>query len=137
MTVPREKLAKLGAKGLSNAELIAIILRSGSHSMPLATICKSLIDAIGDNVSNLAALDVEQITKVKGIGEIKAITLLAAIELGKAKSTARDQPLRLKNEADIESLIKRLFDRRRTAWRSIIWCCLNNRSELLSHQQAR
>src|ERR1700710_2402315 len=80
---PREKLIQLGATALSNVELIAIILRSGSKALPIITICRSLADAINDNISILDSWTVDQIAKVKGIGEIKAVTLLAAIELGK------------------------------------------------------
>jgi len=101
---PREKLLHLGAVELNNTELIAIILRAGSKALPLAMICKSLVDAIGDNIGNLDSLSVEQIAKVKGIGEVKAITLLAAIELGK-RSLRQAQPLSLKDDFAVEQLI--------------------------------
>lgn len=126
---PRERLIKLGAAALSNTELIAIILRSGSQSSPLMTICGSLIDCLDDNMANLAALNVEQIAKVKGIGEIKAVTLLSAIELGK-RSQRQTQPLRLKNDTDIEQLLKPYFTNDNTAQYHLV--LINNRSELLA-----
>jgi len=62
---PREKLIYLGAQALSNTDLIAIILRMGNRSTPLASICRSLVDAIDNNISNLDALSVSKLLKSK------------------------------------------------------------------------
>jgi DNA repair protein RadC len=126
---PREKLIRIGAMGLSNTELIAIILRSGSQALPLATICESLVAAIGDHVSNLGSMSVEQIAKVKGIGEVKAITLLAAIELGK-RSLRQVPPLSLKEDTAVETLISAYLTTEDTVQYHLV--LLNNRSELLA-----
>ena len=126
---PREKLIQLGAVGLSNAELIAIILRSGSQALPLATICKSLIEAIGDNISILGSFSVEQIAKVKGIGEVKAVTLLAAIELGR-RSMQQAAPLSLKDDTAVETLISAYLTAEDIAQYYLV--LMNNRHELLA-----
>jgi len=126
---PREKLIQLGAAGLSNAELIAIILRSGSQSFPLAMICKSLVEAISDNISNLSSLSAEQIAKVKGIGEVKAITLLAAIELGK-RSLRQASPLSLKDDSAVEQLISAYLTTEDITQYHLV--LMNNRHELLA-----
>jgi DNA repair protein RadC len=126
---PREKLIQLGAPGLSNVELIAIILRSGSKTLPLIMICKSLVDVINDNISTLDALTIEQIAKIKGIGEIKAVTLLAAIELGK-RSLRQLPPLSLKDEKVIENLIMPYFTNEHKAQYYLV--LINNRSELMA-----
>jgi len=126
---PREKLIQLGAKELSNMELIAIILRSGSKTVPLMMTCKSLIESIGNNLANLDVLNVEQIAKVKGIGQIRAITLLAAIELGK-RSQRQAQPLSLKDETAIENLIRSYFSNEAKAQYHLV--LINNRDELLA-----
>jgi len=126
---PREKLIQLGAVGLSNTELIAIILRSGSQALPLATICKSLVEVIDDNVSKLGSLSVEQIAKVKGIGEVKAITLLAAIELGK-RSLRQAPPLSLKDDTTVETLISAYLTTEDTVQYHLV--LMNNRHELLA-----
>jgi len=126
---PREKLIELGAAGLSNAELIAIILRSGSQASPLAIICKSLVETIGDNISNLNSLRVEQISKVKGIGEVKATTLLAAIELGK-RSMWRVVPLSLKDDKAVEELFSAYLTTEDIAQYHLV--LMNHRSELLA-----
>ena len=126
---PREKLIQLGAAGLSNAELIAIILRSGSKTVPLMMTCKSLIESIGNNIANLDVLNVEQIAKVKGIGEIKAVTLLAAIELGK-RSQRQTLPLSLKEETAIENLMRTYFSDEPKAQYHLV--LINNQDELLA-----
>src|ERR1700753_143850 len=102
---PREKFMQIGPAGLSNAELIAIILRSGSQAIPLVMICKTLIEHIKDNISTLSSMTVEQIAELKGIGKVKAMELLAAIELGK-RSLRQATPLNLKDDVAVEKLIK-------------------------------
>jgi DNA repair protein RadC len=126
---PREKLIQLGAAGLSNTELIAIILRSGSQALPLSIICKSLVEAIHDNISNLDSFSVEQIAKVKGIGEVKAVTLLAAIEIGK-RSLRQAAPLCLKHDMEVEQLISAYLTLEHKAQYHLV--LMNNRSELLA-----
>jgi DNA repair protein RadC len=126
---PREKLIQLGPAALSNLDLIAIILRSRNKTISLMTICRSLIDSIDGNVANLHNLDIAQIVKIKGIGEVKAITLLAAIELGK-RTQRPNQPLSLKDDAAVENLIKSYFiDEPKTQYYLVL---LNNRDELLA-----
>jgi len=126
---PREKLIKLGPAGLSNAELIAIILRAGTRSWPLATICNSIIENISDNIFNLEAIEIGQLAKITGVGEVKAITLLAAIELGK-RSIRPTAPLNLKSDKSIEDLIRPYFHAENGVQYHLVM--LNNRSELLA-----
>jgi len=126
---PREKLIERGPAGLSNAELIAIILGSGSKALPLIVICKSLVDTIGNNIANLGTMGIEQISKVKGIGEIKAVTLIAAIELGK-RSIRQAAPLSLKADSSVEKLISGYLTNDSKAQYHLVM--MNNRSELLA-----
>lgn len=126
---PREKFIKLGPSALSNAELIAIILRSGSETLPLVVVCKNLIDHIKDNVFSLSAMTIEQIEEVKGIGKVKAITLLAAIELGK-RSLQQAAPLNLQEDQAVEKLIKPYFSKEQKVQYHLV--LLNNRDELLA-----
>jgi DNA repair protein RadC len=126
---PREKLIQLGPAGLSNTELIAIILGSGTKALPLVIICQSLVDYIGNNVSNMADMKIEQISKVKGIGEVKAVTLLAAIELGK-RSLRQASPLSLKDDTAVETLISAYLNAEHIAQYHLV--LMNNRHELLA-----
>lgn len=78
---PREKAIKNGITSLSTAELIAIILRTGSKDDNVLEISRKILYSI-DNLSRLRELTISELTKIKGIGTTKAITLLASIELG-------------------------------------------------------
>ncbi|MFI5160516.1 MAG: UPF0758 domain-containing protein [Sphingobacteriales bacterium] len=126
---PREKFIQLGPSGLSNAELIAIILRSGTQSIPLVMICKTVIETIRDNISELSTMTTEQLAKIKGIGEFKAITLLAAIELGK-RSIQQAAPLNLKTDQAVEKLIKPYLKNDDKAQYYLV--LINNRNELMA-----
>ena len=75
---PREKLKKYGVKNLTDEELIAIILRCGTKNMSV----KDLAIKIKKEFKTLSDLSYIELSKIKGVGEVKAITLLAAIELG-------------------------------------------------------
>lgn len=79
---PREKLAAKGALALSNAELLAIILRTGTQQESVARLAERLLSE-NDGLSGLNRLTVQEMSKVKGIGAAKALTIVAAIELGR------------------------------------------------------
>ncbi|MCR4659471.1 MAG: DNA repair protein RadC [Bacteroidales bacterium] len=79
---PREKLLANGKKALTNAELVAILLRSGCHGMSAVDLAKQLLDRAGNSLANLSRLEVSDIQRLKGMGKTKAITLIAALELG-------------------------------------------------------
>ena len=82
---PREKLIKHGASTLTDTELLAIILRSGTREKSVFEISTEILSEY--NLSQLGRLSVEELTqKYKGIGETKAVTLFAAIELGRRRS---------------------------------------------------
>lgn len=79
---PRERLEKFGAENLSNAELMAIILRTGTANQSVLTLANLLL-AEFKTLQQLAAASISELSKIKGIGKSKAIQLLAAFELGK------------------------------------------------------
>lgn len=80
---PREKFVALGAEGLSNTELIAILLRTGRKGSSVLELAKEVLDSVVDGAYGLNGVSVEQLRKVKGIGRDKAVTVCAAIELGR------------------------------------------------------
>ena len=82
---PREKLLQKGARVLSNAELIAILLGSGTHKFSAVDLARQLLQRSGNNLNNLGKLTVKDLMKLKGIGEAKAISIVAALELGKRR----------------------------------------------------
>ncbi len=78
---PREKLVFHGKSTLSNVELIAILIRIGYKEKSAIDVAKELLDSYGGKLSNLASLDVNELSRFKGIGKAKAISILAALEL--------------------------------------------------------
>lgn len=82
---PREKLLVSGVRALSDAELLAILLRSGSRQVTAVDLAKSLLSDFGQDLFMLGKQDVSVFMQYKGIGEAKAVTLAAAMELGRRR----------------------------------------------------
>lgn len=82
MEKPREKLYKFGASSLSDYELLAILLRTGTKDKSVIDVSIDLLSQL-TNINDLQNLTFEEIKNIKGIGKVKAIELLATIELGK------------------------------------------------------
>ena len=82
---PREKMMTLGAEALSNAELLAILIGSGSTEESAVDLMKRVLNDCKNNLNSLGKLSVHDLCAYNGIGEAKAITILAACELGKRR----------------------------------------------------
>ena len=82
---PREKLLYKGKSALSDAELVAILIGSGNRSESAVALCKRILASVNNNLSELGKLSINQLTEFKGIGEAKAISILAATELGRRR----------------------------------------------------
>ena len=82
---PREKLLARGASFLSNSELMAILINSGSKERSALDLAKDVLKLGEDNLSELGKISLKEFQKVKGIGQAKAITILAALELGRRR----------------------------------------------------
>lgn len=82
---PREKLMKNGAKKLSNAELLAILIGSGNTNESAVDLMRRIMHHCNDKLKTLGKLSIKELTSYKGIGEAKAITILAACELGRRR----------------------------------------------------
>lgn len=85
---PREKLLLKGKKSLSDAELMAILIGSGSRNETAVELCKKILQNTQNNLNELARLSVTELMKYKGIGEAKAITIVAALELGSRREVS-------------------------------------------------
>ena len=86
---PREKLRDRGATALTDAELLAILIGSGSAKESAVTLMQRIMDDCGGNLNTLGKMSIHDLTQYNGIGEAKAITLLAACELGKRRQATR------------------------------------------------
>ena len=82
---PREKLMRLGAESLSNAELLAILIGSGSTKESAVDLMKRVLGDCNNNLNTLGKMTIRQLCEYNGVGEAKAITILAACELGKRR----------------------------------------------------
>lgn len=82
---PREKLRDKGAAALSNAELIAILIGSGYPGVTAVELMKQILSDCHNNLNTLGKMSIRDLMRYKGVGEAKAITILAACELGKRR----------------------------------------------------
>ncbi|MFC0771813.1 RadC family protein [Terrimonas alba] len=85
---PREKLLSRGAENLSNSELLAILIHNGSKNKTAVDLGKEILKLGRDNLVELGKLSVKDLMKIKGIGEAKAITIAAALELGRRRQSS-------------------------------------------------
>lgn len=91
---PREKMQLKGRQMLSDAELLAIILRSGSADESALALAQRLLQSVSHSLYELGKQSVEELSKYKGIGPVKAITIAAALELGRRRqlSDIKEKP---------------------------------------------
>lgn len=83
---PREKLLKNGPRALSNAELLAILIRTGTVKANAIEVARTLLKESKDNLNLLAQFDVHKLKNMEGLGPVKAVTIIAALELGNRRS---------------------------------------------------
>lgn len=88
---PREKMMQHGARVLTDAELLAILIGSGSQDETAVALMRRVLAACDNNLNRLGKLSVEQLCQFKGIGPAKAITIMAACELGKRRKLAETE----------------------------------------------
>jgi DNA repair protein RadC len=82
---PREKLLLKGAENLSDSELIAILIVNGTKQKSAVELAKDVLKSAKNNLPDLGKLSVKELMKIKGIGEAKAISIVAAMELGRRR----------------------------------------------------
>jgi DNA repair protein RadC len=82
---PREKLSIQGRRALSDAELVAILIGSGSTTESAVDLSKRILNSCKNDLNALAKLSIQDLSKFKGIGEAKAISIIAALELGRRR----------------------------------------------------
>lgn len=84
---PREKFLLKGSASLSDSELLAIILKMGHKEESAVALARRILQSVDHNWHNLSKLSVKDLTKFKGIGEVKAIEILTALEIGKRRAS--------------------------------------------------
>jgi DNA repair protein RadC len=107
---PREKLMEKGRQALTDAELIAILIGSGSRNETAVELSKRILSSTNNNLNSLGKLGLSELQKFKGIGEAKAISIIAALELGRRrKETEQEKREIIKSSKDVFDLMKSSF----------------------------
>ncbi|ARK13403.1 RadC family protein [Fibrivirga algicola] len=91
---PREKLMLKGTAALSDAELVAILINSGTAELSAVDVARKVLEGVGNNLHELAKRSVKELSKFRGIGEARAISIVAALELGRRRREQAPQERR-------------------------------------------
>jgi len=101
---PREKLMERGRRALSDAELLAILIGSGSRDESAVELCRRVLHDRENDLNDLSRLSVAELCRYKGIGEAKAISIVAALELGRRRKEQKAE------ERPVLNSSKRVYD---------------------------
>jgi DNA repair protein RadC len=107
---PREKLLEQGPSSLSDAELVAILICSGTRNKSAVDLGRELLNSVGNNLNNLGKLSAGEMRKLHGIGNARAVAIVAAMELGRRRNLAAvpDHP-RIKCSRDVADIFEPLL----------------------------
>lgn len=102
---PREKLYLKGPSALSDAELLGILINSGTKQKSAVDLGRELLSLAGNNLNRLGKLGISDITKIRGIGTARAVTIAAALELGRRRKLAEvPSDVQIKSSKDVFDL---------------------------------
>ncbi|WNJ21082.1 RadC family protein [Pontibacter sp. G13] len=128
---PREKLAEKGLDALTDAELLAIILGSGTRNQSALDLARSLLDS-HQNLQGLAAASSKALTKIRGIGPVKAQIILVVFELGRRKSQHEAKRRHIRHSRDAAKYLQeKLADRKQ----EVFWAIFLNQNHEIVHEQ--
>lgn len=104
---PREKLLNKGKSVLSEAELIAVLIGSGTRSISAVDLAKTILNHAENNLNSLAKYSVKDLMIFKGIGEAKAISIVSALELGRRrKDTGHEKRIKINSSQNVYDVMK-------------------------------
>lgn len=124
---PREKLLLHGRRQLTDAELIAILIGSGSKTETAVDLSKRILGFYQNDLAKIAKLSVKELSKFKGIGEAKAISIVAALELGRRRKEV-ENPQKIFSSKDAYLILKSEFE---DLPHEEFWVLLLNRASLV------
>lgn len=129
--LPRERLKQFGSSLLSNEELLSIIFRTGIKNMSVKEVSNNLLSSVS-SIQDLANISLEELSNIKGVGMVKAITLLASLELGKRvySNPIKDNIL-LNNTTIVHDTFKSLF--KSLLQEKFLVVYLNTKKELIGY----
>ena len=126
---PREKMLVKGIRSLSEAELIAILIGSGSLDESAVELSRRVLASVNNNLNELGKKAINDLKKFKGIGEVKAIIILAALEIGRRrKETEPDEKPKVVTSGDAAAIFKPLLS---DLPHEEFWVLLLNRNNLV------
>jgi DNA repair protein RadC len=129
---PREKLLSKGIQSLSDAELIAILVGSGSKNETAVELCKRILASVSNDLNTLGKMSIQDLMKFKGIGEAKAISIISAMELGRRRKISEIMEKKQINSSSeaYELFVSLLGDLQHEEF----WVLYLNRSNKIIHQ---
>lgn len=127
---PREKLSLSGRRSLTDAELIAILIGSGSKNESAVELSKRILHACLNDLNQLGKLSIQELSKFKGIGEAKAISIIAALEIGRRrKETTPIERVQISTSRDVyQALLPQFADLNHEEF----WIVLLNRANKIT-----
>jgi len=103
---PREKMLASGTQSLSDAELIALLIGSGTKSLSAVDLARQILYMAENNLDKLGMYSINDLKKIKGIGEAKAISIMAALEIGRRRKTANSRnEVKITGSSDVFNLM--------------------------------
>lgn len=128
---PRERLIKYGVENLSNEELLAIVLKTGTKDCSVKTLAIKLLNELG-SLDKLKYSTISSLTKIKGIGKVKAIELLSIVELSKRMNMTIKNDIKLNNSSKIYEYFKYIFEGEKQEYFYAIY--LDSKTKLISYK---
>jgi len=104
---PREKLIQKGTSSLSDAELLAILISSGTRDKSAVDLGRELLGNVSNNLNSLGKLTIADLTKIRGIGTARAVTIAAALELGRRRKLTDAQEVpQIRSSKDVADIFQ-------------------------------
>jgi DNA repair protein RadC len=126
---PREKMQTKGIRSLSESELVAILIGSGNLDESAVELSRRILASVNNNLNELGKKTITDLRKFKGIGDAKAITIIAALELGRRRRESDpDEKLKIIHSTDIATIFKPLLS---DLPHEEFWVLLLNRNNLV------
>jgi DNA repair protein RadC len=131
---PREKMRLLGANKLSNSELLAILLGTGTRAVSATALADRILSMTPDGIGHLSEIGVEELARVPGVGAAKACRIAAAVELGKRLATRpKNKRVRVNSPQEVAKLF--IEDMRRLKQERFRVLMLNVKNEIMAIEE--
>ena len=131
---PREKMLLKGNESLSNAELLAILINNGTRDLSAIEVARTLLNKVDNDLQKLSKFSIKEILqlKVKGIGEAKAISIIAALELGIRRDSAQKRQIVVTTSKDVAAFLQAQLQHKKHEVFAVIFL---NRANKVNHYE--